>query len=93
MINPPPNAPTQAPGSPGGAPAAPAAAGPQTAGPGFLERWWPHLTAAAGAFIAIALGCLSSRGVVGPWGTAEDITLVVGGLGALGVTVTSASSR
>ena len=73
---------------PGGPPATPAAPS------GFWADYWPHLTAVAGGVIAIVLGCLSSKGVIGPWGTAEDITLVVGGLAAgFGVPIAAAAGN
>lgn len=63
---------------------------PAASTPSWLSDWWPHLTAAAGAAVAIALGAADHFFAHDGWGQGVDLSLVWAGLGALGVTVTAA---
>lgn len=57
--------------------------------PSWLSDWWPHLTAAFGAGIAIGLGAGDHFFAHDGWGQGVDLSLVWAGLGGLGVTVTA----
>lgn len=55
-----------------------------------LERFWPHITAGVGAVAAIALGAADHFVAHDAWGIGVDLSLIWGGLGALGVATVAA---
>lgn len=74
---------------PGPAPVAPTSTPvPQ---PSFMDTYWPHLTAAGGALVAVALGAADHFVAHDSWGTGVDLSLIWAGLGALGVTAVAAA--
>lgn len=58
--------------------------------PSFLDTFWPHLTVAAGAVVAIALGAADHFLAHDAWGQGVDLSLIWAGLGTLGVTAVAA---
>ena len=76
-----------------GGPLTPSPMTPAAAGPSFLDTFWPHLTIAAGAAVAIALGAADHFAARDAWGLGVDLSLIWAGLGALGITATAAAAR
>ena len=63
---------------------------PPTDQPSFVERFWPHFTAAGGAVAAVALGAADHFVAHDSWGIGVDLSLIWAGLGALGVAAVAA---
>lgn len=55
----------------------------------FWQHYWPHLTAAIGSLIAIALGSADHFFLKDGWGVGVDLSFIWAGLGSLGITATS----
>lgn len=66
---------------------------PKAVTPSFLSTFWPHLTAALGALVAVGLGAADHFAAANGWGVGVDLSLIWGGLGALGVTTVVAAYK
>ena len=62
----------------------------QSAASSFFSEFWPHLTVTVGAFAAVALGAADHFAAHDAWGVGVQLSLIWGGLGALGVTAVAA---